>query len=72
MAEEQIYVQGMTSCYEADKVTNEDFFQFYSGGWVESMNISHNLRQQPKALARRQGLIVWVTFMTEMTRLIKG
>lgn len=36
------------------------------------MNASHHSCPWPQALASQCGLIVWVTFVTEMTRLIKG
>lgn len=39
---------------------------------MKSMNLHHHSLPRPHALARRCGVIVWVTFLTEMTCLIKG
>ena len=36
------------------------------------MNVGHHLLPKMQAWASRCGLIVWVTFETEMTRLIRG
>lgn len=36
------------------------------------MKVSHHSLPHPQAVAGRRGLILRVTFVTEMTRLIKG
>lgn len=51
---------------------NKDFLQCYWRRWKESMTVSHQSLPRPQALASRRGVFVWVTFVTEMTRLIKG
>lgn len=51
---------------------NKDLFQFCFEGWVESINLSHHSLLRLQALASRCSVIVWVTFLTEMTCLIKG